>query len=48
MEQLTPRRFPPPWTVEERGESFIVHDASGQARLIRTWVFSYVGSNGDK
>jgi hypothetical protein len=27
---VTPRRFPPPWTVEERTESFIVHDAKGQ------------------
>lgn len=25
------RRFPPPWRVEERDESFIVRDASGQA-----------------
>ena len=27
------RRFPPPWTVEERpgGELFIVRDANGQA-----------------
>jgi hypothetical protein len=27
------RRFPPPWSVEERegGESFIVRDANGQA-----------------
>jgi hypothetical protein len=28
---MTTRRFPPPWSVEERGESFIVHDATGQA-----------------
>ena len=28
---VKPRRFPPPWSVEERGESFIVHDATGQA-----------------
>lgn len=27
MEQ---RRFPPPWSFEERPESFIVHDANGQ------------------
>ena len=26
-----PRRFPPPWTVEERPACFIVKDASGQA-----------------
>jgi hypothetical protein len=24
------RRFPPPWSIEERQESFIVKDASGQ------------------
>ena len=24
------RRFPPPWTVEELKESFVVHDASCQ------------------
>jgi hypothetical protein len=27
----TPRRFPAPWSVEQRRESFIVRDASGQA-----------------
>ena len=26
-----PRRFPPPWSIEERQESFIVKDANGQA-----------------
>jgi hypothetical protein len=25
------RRFPPPWTIEEHAESFIVRDATGQA-----------------
>ncbi len=25
------RRFPPPWRIEERKESFIVKDATGQA-----------------
>jgi hypothetical protein len=25
-----PRRFPPPWSIEERSESFIVKDATGQ------------------
>jgi hypothetical protein len=25
------RRFPPPWSIEEREESFIVKDANGQA-----------------
>jgi len=24
------RRFPPPWTVEEREEAFMVHDPTGQ------------------
>jgi hypothetical protein len=24
------RRFPPPWSIEEREESFIVKDANGQ------------------
>ena len=24
------RRLPPPWRVEQRGESFIVYDATGQ------------------
>ena len=27
----SPRRFPPPWTVEENDESFTVRDATGQA-----------------
>jgi len=27
---MTPRRFPPPWTVEERPACFIVNDANGQ------------------
>jgi hypothetical protein len=26
-----PRRFPPPWTIDEQTESFIVRDAKGQA-----------------
>ena len=26
----SPRRFPPPWSVEEHEESFIVKDANGQ------------------
>jgi hypothetical protein len=30
---VTPRCFPPPWSVEEHpgGESFIIRDAKGQA-----------------
>jgi hypothetical protein len=27
----TTRRFPPPWSVDEQTESFIVKDATGQA-----------------
>ncbi len=27
---FTPRRFPPPWSVDEQTESFIVKDATGQ------------------
>jgi len=27
---MTPRRFPPPWTIEELQESFVVKDATGQ------------------
>ena len=26
-----PRRFPPPWAIEENPESFVVRDATGQA-----------------
>jgi hypothetical protein len=26
-----PRRFPPPWSIDEQQESFIVRDAKGQA-----------------
>jgi hypothetical protein len=28
---MTPRRFPPPWTIDENPESFVVRDANGQA-----------------
>src|SRR3954452_24061637 len=28
---LQPRRFPAPWHIEERGESFVVCDAHGRA-----------------
>jgi hypothetical protein len=27
---MTPRRFPPPWSIEERTESFAICDAGGQ------------------
>ncbi len=29
--ERSPRRFPPPWTVEERAAAFAVCDANGQA-----------------
>jgi hypothetical protein len=28
---MTTRRFPPPWSIDEHDECFIVHDADGQA-----------------
>ena len=31
MPRLTPRRFPPPWVIDEHPECFIVRDANGQA-----------------
>ena len=31
MRELTPRRFPPPWSAEVTLNSFIVRDANGQA-----------------
>jgi hypothetical protein len=30
-QQLPPRRFPPPWSIAERPESFAITDATGQA-----------------
>jgi hypothetical protein len=27
---MTERRFPPPWSIDEQTESFIVRDATGQ------------------
>ena len=29
--EMTDRRFPPPWTLDEHDECFIVRDANGQA-----------------
>jgi hypothetical protein len=29
--EMTDRRFPPPWSIEELDECFIVRDADGQA-----------------
>jgi hypothetical protein len=29
--RVTPRRFPPPWSIEDSLEAFIVKDAGGQA-----------------
>jgi hypothetical protein len=26
-----PRRFPPPWEIEDNGACFIIHDANGRA-----------------
>ena len=31
MEQVTQRRFPPPWAVEESEACFVVKDQAGQA-----------------
>ena len=31
IDKPEPRRFPPPWTVEETNASYIVRDANGQA-----------------
>jgi len=28
---LAPRRFPPPWSIVENPESFVINDATGQA-----------------
>jgi hypothetical protein len=28
---MPPRRFPPPWSIDELTESFVVKDAGGQA-----------------
>jgi hypothetical protein len=44
-ERDNPRHFPPPWSVEEQEESFVIKDASGQVisqccfgnQLIRLW-----------
>jgi hypothetical protein len=30
MERVSPRRFPPPWTIEELDACFVVSDANGQ------------------
>jgi hypothetical protein len=27
---MTPRRFPPPWSVEDIGAAFVVKDSAGQ------------------
>jgi hypothetical protein len=27
---MTPRRFPPPWSVEDIGAAFVVRDANGE------------------
>jgi hypothetical protein len=33
--EMTDRRFPPPWTLDEHDECFIVRDANGQALGLR-------------
>ena len=38
--EMTGRRFPPPWSVEEQSACFLVRDHNGQASLIAlpsTW-----------
>ena len=30
-DNMTPRRFPPPWSAEEQPACFVVRDATGQA-----------------
>jgi hypothetical protein len=37
------RRFPPPWTIEERQESFIVKDADGNSLPISISRMSHSG-----
>jgi hypothetical protein len=27
---MTPRRFPPPWSIEDIGAAFVVKDSNGQ------------------
>jgi hypothetical protein len=34
---MADRRFPPPWTVENHVESFVVRDATGQALAYIYW-----------
>jgi hypothetical protein len=31
MTDISPRRFPPPWSAEETDACFIIRDANGQA-----------------
>jgi hypothetical protein len=35
--EARPRRFPPPWTVENHVESFVIRDAAGQALAYVYW-----------
>ena len=35
--RMTPRRYPPPWTIEEHEECFIVRDAAGGLAYIGCW-----------
>jgi K+/H+ antiporter YhaU regulatory subunit KhtT len=34
---MADRRFPPPWSVENHVESFVVRDATGQALAFVYW-----------
>jgi hypothetical protein len=43
---VEPRRFPPPWTVEETAPCFIVRDANEQA-LAFVYCEDEPGSTGD-
>ena len=33
MSQMPPRRFPPPWSIEDIDAAFVVKDGSGQTAL---------------
>jgi hypothetical protein len=35
-----PRRFPPPWSVEEQAACFVVRDHDGRQPALRSQAFS--------
>jgi hypothetical protein len=35
--EVTPRRFPPPWTVEDIGAAFVVTDSAGAEKTAKDW-----------